>query len=63
MEKQVDKRKAVGATPFHLRTLTKSGGSRYLSVGTILPKDWRAVKVYVLHLDKGACSLTIVPIR
>lgn len=49
--------------PFHLRKLAKSGSSRYISVGTILPKDWEAVKVYVEDLTAEGCLLKIIPIR
>ncbi len=44
---------------FYLRKLAKSGGSRYLSVGKILPEDWQAVKVYVIQLKKGICVLKL----
>ena len=53
----------VDTQPFYLRKLAKSGSSRYLSVGTILPKDWEAVKVYVVYLDSQKCILEILPIR
>lgn len=47
---------------FDLRKLTKSGASRYLSVSTILPKDWIAVKVYVLEATEGSVTLKLVRI-
>lgn len=34
---------------FYIRKLAKSGNSRYLSVGSILPKEWLAVKVFVVE--------------
>lgn len=48
---------------YHLRKLVRSGNSRYVSVSTILPKDWEAVKVYVDSLSSDSCVLRIIPIR
>lgn len=48
---------------FHVRKLTKSGNSRYLSVGALIPIGWQAVKVYVEQLDKEVCVLRIVQIK
>ncbi len=48
---------------FHLRKLTKAGSSRYLSVGTLLPQDWSAVKVYVEQLSGGVCVLKLEQIK
>lgn len=53
----------VDIQPYYLRKLARSGSSRYLSVGTMLPKDWEAVKVYVQDLDSQGCILKIVVIR
>jgi len=59
--------KEVKARPqdrtFYLRKLTKAGGSRYLSVGTILPQDWEAVKVYMEQLKDGVCILRLEQIK
>jgi len=49
--------------PVFLRTLTKSGGSRYLSVGKILPQDWTNVKVIVEYQGETHFALLIEPIR
>ena len=52
----------VESKPLHLRKLTKSGSSRYLSVGTILPQGWTNLKVYVEQIDNDVCVLRLVPI-
>lgn len=57
------KSQVVDTKPFHLRKLTRAGSARYLGVGTILPKDWEAVKVYVEDMSASQCILRIVPIR
>jgi len=49
--------------PFTVRKLAKSGNSRYISVSTILPKDWVAVKIVVEQLDKGVCILRLEQIK
>ncbi len=48
---------------FYIRRLNKAGGSRYLSVGKILPVDWEAVKVYVRDLPGGWVELLLVQIK
>lgn len=48
---------------FYIRTLTKSGSSRYLSVGKILPVDWKAVKVYVDWRGDKSCVLRLEQIK
>jgi len=45
--------------PFTLRTLSKSGGSRYLSVGTLLPESFDKVKVYAQVIDGKTCVLLL----
>jgi len=49
--------------PLYTRKLTKSGSTRYLSVGTILPSDWVNVKVIVLHAGYSNFTLRIEPIK
>jgi len=51
------------AKPFYVRTLTKSGRSRYLSLGTIVPKSWEAVKVTVDEIDLTHCVLRLEQIK
>lgn len=51
------------AQEYFIRKLAKSGSSRYLSISTILPKDWEAVKIYVDSLSSEGCVLRIIPIR
>lgn len=46
-----------------LRKVTKSGKTRYLSVAAILPSDWENVKVQIVTLTSGGCTLKITPIR
>ena len=48
---------------FHVRKLTKSGSSRYLSIGTIIPIDWTAVKMTVEKLEGGICILKLEQIK
>ena len=48
---------------FHLRKLTKSGSSRYLSVGTILPSNWLAVKVFVIVKGENVFVLRLEQIK
>jgi len=44
------------------RFKTKSGSGALLSVGRIIPKDWKMVKIIVLKRDKNQIILKIVPI-
>ncbi len=41
------------------RKIAKSGNSRYLSVGKILPEDWLVVKVSIEKLEDTVCVLRI----
>lgn len=52
-----------GSQQFWVRKLTKAGGSRYLSVGTLLPADWQIVKVYLEQQGEGVCVLRLVQIK
>jgi len=63
MDISKEKVREQAARQFYIRRLTKSGASRYLSIGTLLPLDWQAVKVYVEQLDKGICVLRLVQIK
>jgi len=45
--------------PFFHRKLAKSGGSRYLAVGRMIPPDWLIVKIRVLKQDIKTCVLEI----
>ena len=49
--------------PFTIKKIAKSGSSRYLSVGTILPPDWEAVKVFVEKINGGVCILRLEQIK
>ena len=59
---EIKEREAKEAnTTFYFRRITRSGKTRYLSLGSILPGDWEACKVYakvvsdevvVLRLEK-----------
>lgn len=46
---------------YHLRTL--SGRAGYLSVGRLVPKGWRNVKVYVVRVSDEECVLRLIPIK
>ena len=46
-------------TGFFHRKLAKSGGSRYLAVGKILPVSWTFVQVSVEKLEGDVCLLKI----
>lgn len=48
------------AKDFYVRTLARSGGTRYLSLGAILPKEWEVVKIYVEGQSPNSCLLRIV---
>lgn len=48
---------------YHIRKLARSGNSRYLSVGKILPADWVAVKVFVVSQDRGVATLRLEQIK
>ena len=53
----------VLSKPFTIRKIAKSGSSRYLSIGTLLPSDWVAVKVFIEKLDGGVCVLRLEQIK
>uniref|UniRef100_A0A6H1ZXS1 Uncharacterized protein n=1 Tax=viral metagenome TaxID=1070528 RepID=A0A6H1ZXS1_9ZZZZ len=62
----VEQKQAKGQRPipgWQLRRLTKTGGTRSLSVGTILPPDWKAVKVFVVSIKDGVCVLKLEQIK
>tara|TARA_Y100000310_G_scaffold154415_1_gene153969 strand:+ start:1540 stop:1731 length:192 start_codon:yes stop_codon:yes gene_type:complete len=63
MESKGAKMTVVSDNTFYLRKLTKAGSSRYLSVGTLLPKDWTAVKVYVVDENPKGIQLFLEPIK
>jgi len=51
-----------GGDSFAIRKLSRSGKTRYLSVGTILPNEWEAVKVFTVEVNRGYVTLRIEPI-
>jgi len=57
------KRVKLVTKDYFIRKLARSGSSRYISVSTILPKDWEAVKIVVENLSTEGCLLRIIPIR
>lgn len=63
MQKGKTKARSLITQEYFIRKLAKSGSSRYLSISTILPKDWEAVKIYVESLSPDGCLLKIIPIR
>lgn len=44
---------------FYSRKIGKAGGTRTLSVGNILPRDWQVVKVTVKEFSDRECILRI----
>lgn len=52
--------KRVGTGAFYTRKLTKTGGTRMLSVGRVLPTDWQVVKLSVVKLEGDECILRLV---
>lgn len=54
---------AFKTSPFTIRKLAKSGNTRYLSLGSILPTDWVAVKVFVVSMKDGICLLRLEQIK
>lgn len=51
--------KSKKANAFFPRKIGKAGGTRTLSVGSILPSSWMVVKVTVLKLEGDECILRI----
>lgn len=49
--------------PFTIRKLSRSGNSRSMSIGTILPPDWVAVKVIILGKYEGVIDLRLEQIK
>jgi len=49
----------VKKSPFNLRTLNKTGGSKYLAIGTIIPETFDRVKVYYMPIDGKTCLLVL----
>lgn len=45
--------------PFWHRKIAKSGSSRYLAVGKIIPDDWLVVRVKVIKREDKVCVLEI----
>ena len=53
----------VESKPLYIRKLTKSGNTRYLSIGTIIPAEWENIKIVVEEQSKDVCILKLEPIR
>jgi len=47
------------STRLFLRKLAKSGGTRYLAVGTIMPEDWEFVKVFAKRISAKVITLRL----
>lgn len=45
--------------PFFHRKLARSGGSRYLAIGRMIPEDWLMVRIEVKKLEDKVCVLEI----
>lgn len=63
MEGKEQKVKARLADSYQIRKISKSGNTRYLSVGRVLPPDWVVVKLYVISLASGVCVLRLEQIK
>jgi len=57
------KNKPLESKPFRVYTLTKSGSTRYLNIGTVLPKDWVVVKLTLEKLEAGVAILKLEQIK
>ena len=55
--------KLVESGSFWIRKLTKSGGTKYLSITTILPSTWQAVKIKAIVESDEVYVLRIEPIK
>lgn len=49
----------VRESQFYIRKLSKAGGSRYLNVGTILPREWEWMRVSIVEIDNDTCILKL----
>lgn len=49
--------------PFHIRKLARSGNSRQISIGSIVPLDWIAVKLVVLRAEEGVRDIRLIQIK
>jgi len=63
LNEQGQKYRMKVAEPYTIRKLAKSGNSRYLSIGRVVPSDWVAVKVFVVGLKDGVCTLRLEQIK
>lgn len=55
--------KTKPTSTYHIRKLAKSGNSRYLSVGKLVPADWVVVKVFVSRQASGHIHLFLEQIK
>lgn len=51
--------KAIRRSPYLIRKLSRSGNTRYLSLGAVLPQSWEVVKVSVDKLEDRVCILRL----
>ena len=49
--------------PFYIRKLGRSGNSRTISVSSILPQHWLAVKITVVKTAEGVRELRVQEIK
>ena len=63
MESKEAKIKVRPVSNYHIRKLARSGNTVYLSVGKMIPPDWAVVKVYVVSLANGVCTLRLEQIK
>jgi len=55
----MEKRKLNISKSFYHCKIARSGGSRYIAIGRILPPDWHFVKLTVLKLEDKSCLLQL----
>jgi hypothetical protein len=53
------KLKTQAERPFWHRKIARSGGSRYLAIGKMIPLDWLVVRVEMLRLEGKVCDIRI----
>jgi len=63
MEKVKQHNRPPVSKPFTVRRINKSGNSRYLNIGTVIPEGWTHVKVIVEELTGDVCVLKLELIK
>jgi len=61
--KEKNNKLTTAVQEYKIRKIAKAGNSRYLSVGTILPADWEAVKMFVDKAGKQTFVIRLEQIK